>query len=102
MVRAKYGNKRFEADGIRWQSKKEYNRWLELKADPRVKDLQRQVPFELIPKTGKQRAASYIADFTYTLDGKPVVEDSKGFRTEVYKIKKKLMMWIHGIQIKET
>jgi hypothetical protein len=43
-----------------------------------------------------------VADFTYMEDGKLVVEDCKGFKTDVYKIKKKLMLWVHGIRIKET
>lgn len=50
-----------------------------------------------------ERACSYVADFVYTTrDGKLVVEDAKGFRTEAYKIKKKLMLWRYGIDIKEV
>lgn len=50
-----------------------------------------------------ERACSYVADFVYTTrDGKLVVEDAKGFRTEAYKLKKKLMLWRYGIDIKEV
>ena len=56
-------------------------------------------------KKGKvlERECSYIADFVYDLpDGGTVIEDCKGMRTPAYKIKKKLMLHIHGIQIKES
>ena len=45
-----------------------------------------------------------MADFVYTdvETGETVVEDTKGFRTDVYKIKRKLMLKVHGIKIKET
>jgi hypothetical protein len=55
-----------------------------------------------IPKQEGEREVCYIADFVYQEDGKLVVEDVKGHRTEVYKLKKKLMLWVHGIRIKET
>lgn len=70
--------------------------------------LKEQVKFELIPAQrigGKvvERACSYIADFTYCdVHGNFIVEDAKGVRTEVYKIKRKLMLQVHGIRIKET
>lgn len=83
-----------------------------------ITDLQRQVKFVLIPaqyepntigvrggvKKGKllERETSYVADFVYTQDGKQVVEDTKGFRTKDYIIKRKLMLWVHGIGIKEV
>ena len=83
-----------------------------------IKGLKRQVKFELIPaqyepdiisqrgkvKKGKliERAVSYIADFVYTDEnGKTVVEDTKGFRTKDYVIKRKLLLYMHGIRIKE-
>ena len=43
-----------------------------------------------------------MADFTYYENGEYVVEDCKGYRTDTYKLKKKLMLWVHGIRIKET
>lgn len=94
--------------GITFDSKHEAERYLVLRADEiagRIKDLKLQVPFELIPPQlyGKWRATTYVADFTYTdKNGQFVVEDAKGFRTEVYRIKKKLMLLRHGIIIKEV
>jgi hypothetical protein len=51
-----------------------------------------------------ERECSYIADFVYhdVKSGNLIVEDAKGFKTEKYIIKKKLMLWVHGIRIKEV
>lgn len=100
----------------KYDSKKENKRAMELRLLERagvIKDLREQVKFELIPaqymeSNGKrrcvERACNYYADFTYfdTRESRYVVEDAKGFRTEVYKIKKKLMLHRHGVRIKET
>lgn len=102
----KYHNKR--KDGF--DSLKERQRWYELRLMERagkIQGLERQIRFELIPaqyQNGKcvERRCDYVADFTYWQDGKFVVEDCKGFRTDVYKIKRKLMLWRHNIRIKET
>ena len=71
-----------------------------------ISDLRLQVKYELIPKykIGNRtvRAMNYIADFVYNENGKEVVEDSKGYRTEVYKLKKKIFEHRYGIEIKET
>ena len=78
-----------------------------------ISDLREQVPFELIPAQwemagGKrrcvERACKYVADFTYVDNetGETVVEDAKGFRTREYVIKRKLMLRVHGIRIRET
>ena len=78
-----------------------------------ISDLQKQVTYELIPAhyevvNGKrkciERACTYRADFVYyDVENKQlVVEDSKGFRTKDYIIKRKLMLYVHGIKIKET
>lgn len=118
---SKYGNKKITVDGVTYDSQKELNRYAELKLMERygkISDLQRQVKFLLIPaqyepdtvgkrggvKRGKliERECSYVADFVYTDNGKQVVEDTKGFRTADYKIKRKLMLSVHGIRIKET
>jgi hypothetical protein len=56
----------------------------------------------LLPKQDGERAVYYVADFVYTENGKLVVEDCKGCRTEVYKLKKKMTLYFHGIKIKET
>lgn len=57
-------------------------------------------------KRGKlvQRACFYVADFVYVdnATGETVVEDVKGVRTKDYIIKRKLMLWVHGIRIKEV
>ena len=113
--RNKYGNQKTKVDGILFDSKHEAMRWIELKYMERVgliKDLKRQVKFCLVPtiegegKKVKQRAVYYVADFEYwekaTDCWKHVVEDAKGVRTDVYKLKKKLMLWRHGIEIKEV
>lgn len=103
----KYGNiKTKTSDGIKHDSRKEANRWCELKLLERagkITDLQRQVKYELIPKQDGERACYYVADFVYhDVDAnKKVVEDTKGVKTEVYKIKKKLMLYVHGIRIIE-
>lgn len=106
MMRNKYGARKVKSpDGQVFDSQKEYSRWGVLRLLERagkISDLKRQVSFELIPKQKGERACSYIADFTYWQDGKYVVEDCKGYRTEGYKIKRKLMLWVHGIKIHET
>lgn len=106
MMRNKYGARKVKSpDGQVFDSQKEYNRWDVLRLLERagkISDLKRQVGFELIPKQNGERACSYIADFTYWKDGQYVVEDCKGYRTEGYKIKRKLMLWVHGIKIHET
>ena len=102
----KYGARKLKApDGQVFDSVKEFHRWgclRLLERAGRISDLRRQVSFELIPKQKGERACSYVADFVYYENGQLVVEDCKGFKTEVYRIKKKLMLWVHGISIKET
>lgn len=108
----KYGNKRIQYKGTVYDSKKELGRFQELELLERagkIHDLKQQVKFELIPAqrdpvTGKliERASSYFADFTYTNSkGEYVVEDTKGYRTADYIIKRKLMLYVHGIKIRE-
>ena len=108
----KYHNERLTVDGETFDSKKEYGRYQELKLLERagqISDLRRQVPFELVPRqivNGKvvERSVKYIADFTYRENGQFVVEDVKSdaTRTDAYKIKKKLMLSVHGVRIKEV
>lgn len=101
----KYRNHKTIVDGITFDSKKELKRWQELtllEKSGQIQELRRQVPFQVIPKIGSNRATTYLADFVYTEQGKTVVEDAKGFRTEVYRIKRKLMRWVHGIEIREV
>ncbi len=114
----KYGAKRVGTHA----SQKEHNRAVQLKLLQRagvISDLREQVPFELIPAQyaeggtdlkGKplrvliERACRYIADFVYTDNetGQTIVEDTKGVRTKEYIIKRKLMLAVHGIRIKEV
>lgn len=109
MMANKYRNKKVILDGIEFDSRKEAQRWFELRMLERAKqitNLQRQVKFVLIPSQkidGKtvERECAYIADFVYYEDGKLVVEDTKGFRTDAYIIKRKLMLERYGIRIQE-
>lgn len=119
-IRNKYHSKKVVRDGMTFDSVKEYKRWCELallEKSGAISNLQRQVKFVLIPAQrepdtrgkrggiikGKviERECAYIADFTYWENGKQVVEDTKGFKTTDYKIKRKMMLWIHNIRIKE-
>lgn len=130
MRKSKYGSRRVTVDGIVFDSQKEAKRFRELRLMERagyIIKLQRQTKFVLIPtqremsgefysrgkkkgqpKPGKtiEHEVSYYADFTYwkkTDNGwKYVVEDVKGLRTEVYKIKRKLMLERYGIRISEV
>lgn len=69
----------------------------------KIKELRKQVKFVLIPKQNGERSVSYIADFTYfDEDGNFIVEDAKGYKTPMYRLKKKMMLFFHGIKIKET
>lgn len=118
---SKYHSRKVINDEGVFDSRKEYKRWLELKALERagkITDLQRQVCIELIPcirepdtigkrggrKQGKviERKASYIADFSYMENGEHIVEDVKGVRTKDYILKRKLLLWRYGIKVRET
>lgn len=109
---SKYRNATTVIDGEVFDSKKEAARWQELKLLERaheISNLRRQVVYELLPNQysadGKkllERAVRYVADFVYEENGKTVVEDAKGVRTVAYILKRKLMLFIHGIRIKEV
>ena len=108
--RSKYRNRRIVVDGETFDSQREAQRWYELKLLRRagvVTDLQRQVPFVLIPEqkiNGKtvERPVKYVADFVYKRNGEMIVEDAKGVRTKEYIIKRKLMLWVRGIRVQEV
>lgn len=110
MRRSKYGSRKVERDGMTFDSVKEYSRYQQLRLLERngvITGLQRQVKFELIPSqryAGKvvERPCSYKADFVYQEDGQTVVEDVKGFRTQEYIIKRKMMLYLCGIRIREV
>ena len=109
---SKYRNQKTIVDGITFDSKKEANRWAELKLLERAGEisfLERQPSFVLIPKQvrdGKviERQTVYKADFTCqdNKTGETVVEDVKGVRTKEYSLKRKLMLWEYGIMVKEV
>ena len=105
----KYRNNPIIIDGIRFDSTKEGHRWCELQTLQKagvISDLQRQVKFELQPAfyfQGKKiRPIQYIADFVYNEGKEQIVEDVKGVKTQEYKLKKKMMQYIYGIDIKEV
>lgn len=108
-MRNKYGNRKTVVDGITFDSRKEAKRYQELKLLEKageIKDLRRQVKYELIPSqkiNGKvvERKVEYVADFVYLQNGDIVVEDTKGIRTKDYIIKRKLMLYVWGIKIVE-
>lgn len=114
--RSKYNNRKITYNGETYDSVKEYRRHDELKLLQRagkISGLERQVKFELIPSQKDRetkkvllRGVSYVADFVYEKDGKRIVEDVKGYKGggayAVFTLKKKLMLYIHGILINEV
>ena len=121
--RGKYGNKKTPIDGHIFDSKKEAERYIQLRAMQKQGDisgLELQKKFILIPtqrgpdiigpRGGRKPGElifseiSYIADFVYYDERSKgfVVEDVKGYRTDVYKLKKAMMYWIHGIEVREV
>lgn len=123
---AKYHNQKAFIDGMQFDSKKEAQRYQQLKLMEKagvICDLKRQVKYELVPAQyidGKcvERAVTYTSDFEYYVlkpikcrtvmvepdaktTGQHIVEDVKGMRTDVYKMKRKLMLYRYGIQITE-
>ncbi len=109
-TRSKYGAVRTG----KYASKKEAKRAAELKLlekAGKVQGLREQQDFELIPKQVGERSLSYRADFVYeevSEDDKglirlqTIVEDCKGYRTPEYRLKRKLMLFLKGIRIRET
>lgn len=105
-----------------YDSTHEYNRAQALKILEKkgvISDLQEQVRYELIPtqymhyqeqgarkminkKKLLERSICYVADFQYIREGELIIEDAKGVKTKDYIIKRKLMLYLHGIRIKEV
>lgn len=107
--KVKYHNKKCEYKGLKFDSLKERNHYIvleHLEKTGQIKDLKRQVKYELQPSfklNGKTiRAINYIADFTYLKDGILVVVDTKGFRTKDYLLKKKMFQYKYGMDIVEV
>lgn len=89
--------------GQRFDSRREYRRWCHLYSlwqAGLIEQLQTQRTFQL--RVNGVLVATYTADFVYIEDGELVVEDCKGVRTELYKLKRDLMWAIHRIRIRET
>lgn len=109
----KYKNNRATVDGETFDSKKEAKRYQELLLCQKagwISNLRRQVTFQLVPtqktETKTERAVTYVADFVYTdTQGREIVEDVKSAITKklpAYIIKRKLMLWIHGVEVRES
>ena len=99
----KYGAQPTEVDGIRFASKAEARRYRELKlmwAAGEISYLELQPDYPLIVNGVK--IGTYVADFTYETDHGTVVEDVKGVKTPVYRLKKKLVKALYGIEIQEV
>ena len=97
----KYSNQKVVIDNIKFDSKKEANRYLELKIIEKageISNLQLQKSFLLIDKQKDERAVTYKADFVYYDDKKQrwIAEDVKGYKTKEYIIKRKLFKSIYG------
>ena len=122
-MRPKYGNHKIKNAYGTYDSQLEYARFIFLsnrEKEGEITNLRRQVEYLLIPaqygteikhlKTKDkevrvllERSCSYIADFVYERNGETIVEDckgSKGIITEAAKIKKKLLLWVHGIELR--
>ena len=101
--RSKYRNVKVDLDGHKFDSKKEANRYAELKMLMRareVTDLEVHPRYDLIINGTK--ICSYIPDFRYKRAGALVIEDVKGVRTKEYLLKKKLMKALHNVEVVET
>ena len=99
----KYNATRVAIDGITFHSRAEAARYSELHLMAKagtIKDLRLQVPYKIV--VNGKNICTYRADFVYkNASGKEVVEDVKGYRTDVYRLKKKLVEAIYGIDIVE-
>lgn len=109
--KSKYGNKPATIGAEKYRSEREARRHqelLQLARAGQVAGLSREVPFVLAPAAvidGRRKPAlRYYADFVYTdtATGAEVVEDVKGMKTQVYIIKRHLMMTVHGIAVREV
>ena len=106
----KYKNKKVIYDGIKFDSNREMAYYIKLKMleqKGKIKNLELQKVYELQPSfkiNGKTyQKITYKADFSYVSveDNKIHIVDTKGFRTEVYKLKKKMFAYSYGIEIEE-
>lgn len=105
----KYHAKKTVVDGMTFDSRREADRYLVLKSmeeDGDIEDLRRQVRYELVPAFDVEdrhyRPVFYVADFVYRENGHEVMEDVKGMKTDVYRLKAKLVAYRYGMNIRET
>ena len=118
----KFNNKKMETPDGTFDSKGEWERWLFLKEarnNGQISDLRRQVKYTLIPTQYRteivhlktkdkevqrvaEREVTYTADFVYEKNGEKVVEDFKGFPNDRWPLKKAMMLFFHGIAIREV
>ena len=99
----KYRNRHTRVDGIRFDSQAEARRYIELKSlatAGRIQKLERQEKFDLT--VNQKKIGQYRADFSYEIDGQKIVEDVKGMKTPVYRLKKKHVEAQYGIKINEV
>ena len=100
--RSKYGNIRTVVDGIKFASKAEANRYLVLKEKQRRGEISKLEMQPKFPITLKGRPiCNYLADFRYCEGDETVIEDVKGMKTAIYRLKKKLTEAEYGIKITE-
>jgi hypothetical protein len=102
MKRSKYGNKKITLDGLKFDSKAEGNRYLVLKdklTHNEISNLEMQPMFP-VHINGKQ-VCKYFADFKYIQKGETIIEDVKGARTAIYRLKKKMVEAQYNIRITE-
>ena len=105
--KSKFRNERCVVDGERFDSRKEADHWRELRLRQvagEIKDLRRQVAFEL--KVDRHLICTYVADFVYLVDGRKVVEDTKGYKRgpvyRLFQIKAALMHALHRLKVVEV
>lgn len=107
----KFNARKVTRGGQTFDSRKEYERWLVLhymEKNGEIRDLRRQVKFELTPAYPAVglRAMTYTADFVYTMGGKTVVEDVKGYTKgaayNLFKAKKKMLYFRYGYLVTEV
>lgn len=118
----KFNNKKMSTPDGEFDSKGEWQRWIFLKEaekNGQISNLSRQVKYTLIPtqyrteivhlktkdkevKRVAEREITYTADFVYEKDGKTVVEDFKGFPNDRWPLKKSMMLYFHGIEVREV
>lgn len=102
--RSKYNAHPTEVDGIRFASQAEARRYDELKLMEYAGEIRELRVHPAYPiEINGERVCQYVADFDYlTRDGRLTVEDVKGVRTEAYRLKRKLMKAVHGIDVREV